>query len=283
VTQSISPLDDTLIRFDAAAAVLANREPNATPDAMLEMLVRATWRGDFNPPCQYEDNDYDHSQRNDPDNWLRIPIEAPPATLTEGQLRLKPRPFEYFEGGCETLLSVMYCMRLLLGDQSAWDELLKPGDGRMYLHGKKDAFTALIRMPLNTYSAHGRAYLAGLYIPSRMLQTWLDQRSSRFIGLFSNNQAATDHPLSEPANDRYGRAAQTKRGRPALGAWTAIAAWATELNESDPDMPRKELAGRLYERALKEFDAADVPNETTILRRLAGMLDDREPPMRGDA
>jgi hypothetical protein len=56
-----------------------------------------------------------------------------------------------------------------------------------------------------------------------------------------------------------------------------------ELNESDPDMPRKELAGRLYERALEDFDMADVPNETTILRRLAGMLDDREPPMRGDA
>ncbi|OYW83793.1 MAG: hypothetical protein B7Z22_11925, partial [Hyphomonas sp. 32-62-5] len=38
-----------------------------------------------------------------------------------------------------------------------------------------------------------------------------------------------------------------------------------------------------YSGALKEFDVADVPNETTILRRLAGMLDDREPPMRGDA
>ena len=283
MTQSISPLDDTLIRFDAASTLLASREPNATPDAMLEMLVRAAWRGDFNPPCQYEENDYDHSQRNDPDNWLRIPIEAPPAWLTEGQLRLRPRPFEYFEGGCETLLSVMYSMKLLPGDTSAWDELLKHGDGRMYLHGKHDALTALVRMPLNTYSEAGRAYLAGLFIPRRMLQTWLDQRSSRFNDLFNVTQAANDHPLSEPANDRQGHAAQTKRGRPALGAWPAIASWALELNESNPDMPRKELAGRLYQRALKEFDMADVPNETTILRRLAGMLDDREPPMRGDA
>ena len=283
MTQSISPLDDTLIRFDAAAALLANREPYATPDAMLEMLVRAAWRGDFNPPCQYEDNDYDHSQRDDPENWLRIPIEAPRATLTEGQLRLRPRPFEYYEGSCETLLSVMYCMRLLPGDQAAWDDLLRHGDGKMYLHGKQDALTALVCLPLSTYSEAGRAYLAGLYIPRRMLQTWIDQRSSRFTGLFSDNQAANDHPLSEPANDRHGPTAQTRRGRPALGAWPAIASWAVELSESNPDMPRKELAGRLYERALQEFDMADVPNETTILRRLAGMLDDREPPMRGDA
>lgn len=283
MTQSISPLDDTLIRFDAAAAVLANREPNATPDAMLEMLVRAAWRGDFNPPCQYEDNDYDHSQRDDPDNWLRIPIEAPSARLTEGQLRLKPRPFEYYEGSCETLLSVMYCMRLLPGDQSAWDDLLNNGNGRMYLHGTQDALTALIRMPLNTYSKAGRAYFAGLYIPRRMLQVWLDQRSSRFARLFNHDQASEHYSITEPANDRHSHIVPTKRGRPALGAWPAIAAWATELNESDPEMPRKELAGRLYERALQEFEAADVPNETTILRRLAGMLDNREPPMRGDA
>ena len=43
MTQSISPLDDTLIRIGAAAALLANREPYATPDAMLEMLVRDWW------------------------------------------------------------------------------------------------------------------------------------------------------------------------------------------------------------------------------------------------
>ena len=283
MTQSISPLDDTVIRFDAAAALLANCEPNSTPDAMLEMLVRAAWQGDFNPPCQFEDNDYDHSQRYDPDNWLRIPIEAPPATLTEGQLRLRPRPFEYFEGGCETLLSVMYSMRLLPGDQSAWDDLLKHGDGRMYLHGAQDALTALVRMPLNTYSVAGRAYLAALYIPRRMLQAWLDQRSSRFVRLFNHDQKSDYHPITEPANYRHSHIVQTKRGRPALGAWPAIAAWALELNESDPEMPRKELAGRLYERALQEFEAADVPNETTILRRLAGILDNREPPMRGDA
>lgn len=177
----------------------------------------------------------------------------------------------------------MYCMRLLPGDQSAWDDLLNNGNGRMYLHGAQDALTALVRMPLNTYSEAGRAYLAGLYIPRRMLQTWLDQRSSRFNDLFNVTRSANDHPFSEPANDRHGHAAQTRRGRPALGAWPAIASWALELNESDPDMPRKELAGRLYERALEEFDMADVPYETTILRRLAGMLDDREPPMRGDA
>tara|TARA_R110000868_G_scaffold173345_2_gene409435 strand:+ start:868 stop:1719 length:852 start_codon:yes stop_codon:yes gene_type:complete len=282
VTQSISPLDDTLIRFDAAAALLASREPNATPDAMLEMLVRAAWRGDFNPPCQYEDNDYDHSQRDDPENWLRIPIEAPSAKLTEGQLRLKPRPFEYYEGSCETLLSVMYCMRLLPGDQSAWDDLLNHGNGRIYLHGKQDALTALVRMPLNTYSDSGRTYLTGLFVPRRMLQVWLDLRTSRFVRLFNHDQVPDHHPLGEPANDRHCHSAQVRRGRPALGAWPAIASWALEFNESDPDMPRKELAGRLYERALQDFDAINVPNETTILRRLAGMLDEGEPPMRGD-
>ena len=275
MTQSISPLDDTLIRFDAAAALLAKRESNATSDAMLEMLVRATWRGDFNPPCQFENNDYDHSQRNDPDNWLRIPIEAPPATLTEGQLRLKPRPFEYFEGGCETLLSVMYSMKLLPGDVCAWDDLLRHGDGKMHLHSKHDALAALVRMPLNTYSDDGRVYLAGLFIPREMLQKWLNRRSSRFRKIFIEEQI-TDHNLpEESATNNQHHPAHTKRGRPTLPAWTQIASWAVQLNSHSPEMPRKELAGKLYERALQEFGSADIPAESTILRRLASIL---EPP-----
>lgn len=277
MTQSISPLDDTLIRFDAAAALLAKRESNATSDAMLEMLVRAIWRGDFNPPCQFENNDYDHSQRNDPDNWLRIPIEAPPATLTEGQLRLKPRPFEYFEGGCETLLSVMYSMKLLPGDAFAWDDLLKHGDGKMHLHSKHDALAALVRMPLNAYSEAGRDYLAGLFIPREMLQTWLNQRSSRFSDIFRYEPSTNHRALTEPANDRHNRSAQIKRGRPAFAAWTEICAWAVQLNARFPDMPRKELAGKLYERALQNFSVIDVPNESTILRRLASILDGNDP------
>tara|TARA_R110002020_G_scaffold379203_3_gene590287 strand:- start:36514 stop:37347 length:834 start_codon:yes stop_codon:yes gene_type:complete len=274
VAQFISPLNDTLIRFDAAAALLARWEENATSDAMLEMLVRATWRGDFNPPCQFEDDHYDHSKRNDPDNWLHIPIEAPPAALSETQLNLKPRPFEYFEGSCETLLSVMYSMKLLPGDASAWDDLLKHGDGKMHLHSRHDALTALVRMPLNTYSEAGRDYLAGLFIPRAMLQTWLDRRSSRFNYLLGYEQSANQHPLAEPTNERNAPSAQVKRGRPRLAAWTKVASWAVQLNARFPDMPRKELAGKLYERALQDFGAADVPSESTILRRLAGILDD---------
>tara|TARA_B100001113_G_C20997026_1_gene573240 strand:+ start:736 stop:984 length:249 start_codon:yes stop_codon:yes gene_type:complete len=41
VTQSISPLDDTLIRFDAAAALLAKRESNATSEARTCSPARA--------------------------------------------------------------------------------------------------------------------------------------------------------------------------------------------------------------------------------------------------
>lgn len=273
MSQFISPLDDTLIRFDAAAALLARREPNATSDAMLEMLVRATWRGDFNPPCQFGDNHYDHSQRNDPHNWLHIPIEAPPSALSEKQLNLKPRPFEYFQGSCETLLSVMYSMKLLPGDAPAWDDLLQHGDGKMYLHSKHDALAALVRMPLNTYSEAGRDYLAGLFIPREMLQTWLDKRSSHFNKLYNHQQTPNQHSLGEPANNRNKRSARIKRGRPSLAAWTEITAWALRLNKSFPDMPRKELAGRLYKRAIQDFDVSDVPSESTILRRLAGMLD----------
>lgn len=272
MSQFISPLDDTLIRFDAAAALLARREPNATSDAMLEMLVRATWHGDFNPPRQFEDNHYDHSQRNDPDNWLHIAIEAPPSALSEKQLNLKPRPFEYFQGSSETLLSVMYSMKLLPGDASAWDDLLKHGDGKLHLHSKHDALAALVRMPLNTYSEAGRDYLAGLFIPREMLQAWLNRRSSRFNQLYNHQQYASQHSLAESASDRNDRSAQVKRGRPALAAWTEITSWAAQLNSRFPDMPRKELAGRLYERALQDFDAPDVPSESTILRRLASIL-----------
>lgn len=280
--QFISPLDDTLIRFDAAAKLLASCDPNATQNAMLEMLVRAAWRGDFSPPAQADVNYLDPSRHNDPEGWLIVPIEAPPATLFKGQLRLKPRPFEYFEGGNETLLSVMYSMDLLPGDSSAWDGLLKEGGDKLYLHGKNDALAALVRLPLSTYTDAGRAYLSGLFIPRRMLQAWLDRRSSRFHGLFSEPVETTRHPSAKPTNYRQGRPAKVKRGRPALAAWTEITSWALDLNARFPGMPRKLLAGRLHERALENFDATDVPHETTILRRLARILGDGDLDMRSD-
>ena len=43
----ISPLDETFIRFDAAAGLIARRDQTVTPDSVLELLVRAMWQGRF--------------------------------------------------------------------------------------------------------------------------------------------------------------------------------------------------------------------------------------------
>lgn len=59
-----------------------------------------------------------------------------------------------------------------------------------------------------------------------------------------------------------------------LAAWPMIEAAAHKINREHPDLPRKVLAGRLHELALREFDEDDVPNEATILRRLGSILGD---------
>jgi hypothetical protein len=268
----VSPFDDTLVRFDAAASLLARNEPFATAEALLEMLVRATWRGDFNPPGLDTDPDFEGSIFNSPEDWLHIPIEAPRTRLTQGQIALRPRPFEFFESSSHTLLSVMYRMQLLPGDPLAWDNLLDNSSGKLYLHGKKYALAALGQMPLHTYSDAARAYLGSIFVPRRTLQFWLDRRSSRFSGLFYLEQTTDNQLVSHPANGDLDQSPPGRRGRPAFAAWPAITLWALQTNAQFPDMPRKELAGRLYERALRDFHAAAVPNESTILRRLASIL-----------
>ncbi|MCA8905814.1 MAG: hypothetical protein KDA43_13545 [Hyphomonas sp.] len=270
---SISPLDDALIRFDAAAAVMARHNPFATAGAFLEMLVHATWRGDFNPPGFDVDPNFRGSDFNSPEDWLHIPIEAPRFRLTQGQVALRPRPFEIFEGSSHTLLSVMYCAAHLPGAQKAWDDLLDHGNGNMYLHGKKDALAALAQLPLSAYSEEAQIYLSRLFIPRVMLQRWLDLRSSQFAGVFCPDRSGDDRPASRAANDHSSHPEQGKRGRPTLAAWERITTWALQLDADFPDMPRKELAGRLHEMAKSEFGAGEVPSESTILRRLSSLLD----------
>ena len=97
---------------------------------MLEILMRAMWRGDFDPSHLFDNDEYDPVLHEDPESRLCVLIDAPPATLTDGQLKLKPRACEYFEAGRETILSVMYCMALLPGAASAWGGMLESGDGR---------------------------------------------------------------------------------------------------------------------------------------------------------
>ncbi len=276
----ISPLDDIYIRFDAAAGLLAKHYSQSTPHSMLEMLILAMWAGRFNPPELTDDDQVDLAQRNDPEKWLAVPIQKPKSQLKQSQLKLKPLPYEYYEAGRETILSVMYCDGLLPGDPDGWDELLKRENNLLYLHGKDEAFEALIRMPLHCYCAAGQDYLRSLHIPRLMLQNWLDRRSSSFNGLIISGST----PIREasPANDTRAQLKACRRGRPSLPAWESIEAWAVKLNAENPDMQRKQLAGLLYTRALEQFDESAVPNETTIFRRLSKYLTDPRPP-KGNA
>tara|TARA_R110001599_G_scaffold158086_1_gene344600 strand:+ start:2046 stop:2897 length:852 start_codon:yes stop_codon:yes gene_type:complete len=279
----ISPLDDAYIRFDAAAEILAKTNGMATSDSMLEMLTIAMWAGAFNPPDPYVESKFDQSKRQESENWLHIPIQQPRVLLEDGQQALKPLPFEYYEAGRETIISVMYCSDLLPGDPKGWIDMLEGGDGLGYLHDIDNAFGALIQMPLRCYSESGKAYLQSIYIPRRLLQGWLDYRSLDFHDLFATSDAPVRAKPSSPANDAEAQLAATRRGRPRMPAWEFIEIWAVKLKAENPDMSHKELSGILYERAAEDFDEKDMPTEATILRKLSSILDGPPPPMHGNA
>lgn len=267
----ISPLDDTYIRFDAAADILAKAKGTVTADSMLEMLTLAMWRGAFDPP-----------DRKDEENWLFIPIEQPRVLLTDGQRALKPLPVEYYGAARATIISVMYCSDFLPGERSGWASMLERRDNLTYLHDKESAFQALPQMPLRSYSEDGKSYLCSIYIPRAMLQGWLDRRSQDFCSLFIPSGNAFSVSGSSPANDTKLEHTAPKRGRPRMPAWEFIKIWAFKLKADHPDIQNKELAGRLYERAATLFDEKDMPSEATIVRQLAKILRD-PPPTQGNA
>ena len=273
MSKYISPLDDMYIRFDAAAEVLARAHQLSTPEGMLEMLTIAMWQGAFNPPSQFELNDFDHSTRDDPENWLCIPIPMHASMLPEAQRSLKPRQVEFFEVGRSSVLSVMHCEGLLPGDQAAWNTLLDHRNRVPTQQKENDAFAALIQTPLRDYSAESLRYLRGIFVPRRLLQQWLNRRSNAFHGIIDLSVAGPPHrSTNQPANDVERTAPRSARGRPSLPAWDSIKVWAQKLNAENPKMPRKRLAGLLYEKALEEFGKSAVPNETTILRQLSRIL-----------
>lgn len=276
----ISPLDDTYIRFDAVAELLASRDSNTTQDSILEMLVHAMWRGDFDPP---DWDDTTVSNRNDPKYWLCVPIEAPSFSLTKSQLKLSSKPVDYYEAGRSTVISVMHCKDMLPGNQKGWCDMLDGGDGKSYLHDRANALSALSRLPLNAYTEAGKTYFLDIYIPRRMLQKWVDRQSSKFAKLFNYEKSAEQTKPTVRVTDLKAQPSKTKRGRPVLAAWEPIEAWALRENAQHPKMPRKQLAGLLYELAIKHFDVSEVPNETTILRKLSSILDNPKPPFHGNA
>lgn len=264
------------IRFDAAAELLARINQMSTADGMLEMLIIAMWHGAFNPPSQFEPNDFDQSTRDDPENWLSIPIPMHVSMLPEPQRALKPRPVEYYEVGRSSVLSVMHSEGLLPGDQAAWNALLNTRDCVANPQREDHAFAALIQTPLRDYSTESQSYLKGIYVPRRLLQSWLDRRSNDFDGIIVwDRRKEPSQKTARPANDTGRNALRSARGRPSLPAWDKIEGWAIKLNADNPGMQRKQLAGLLFTKALEQFDISAVPNETTILRRLSSILSDR--------
>jgi hypothetical protein len=281
-----SPLDASCIRFDAASELIAERDPAITRLAALELLVRAVWNGDFEPPplslpCPVPGQ---LEARAHPEGWMFVPIEAPRAWLTDGQAALSIRPMELFKAGRETIVSVMYSNGQLPGDADGWHTLL---DWRVEEPARRraEAFSALARIPVSAYTAEARVYLASLTIPRSKLQAWLDACSAQFHGLFF--PMAPPVPAAPPppaaANDAGEAAIPQRRGRPVLAAWPTIEAAAHQINREQPDLPRKVLAGQLHELALRKFDEDDVPNEATILRRLGSILGDAGPSSRNEA
>mgnify|MGYP000318307027 CR=1 FL=1 len=272
-----SPLDANCIRFDAASELIAGRDPAITRQAALDLLVRAVWNGDFEPPplsfpCPTPAQLEARAQHG---AWMLVPIEAPRTSLTDGQAGLSVRPVEFFKAGRKTIIDVMYCKGLLPGDIAGWHALL---DWRVEDPARREAeaLSALARIPVSAYTAEARVYLASLIIPRSKLQAWLDTCSAKFHGLFVPAEPVAPAPPAA-ANDAGEAATAHRRGRPVLAAWPMIEAAAHQINREQPDLPRKVLAGQLHELALREFDEDDVPNEATILRRLGSILGDARP------
>lgn len=278
-----SLIDPSCIRFDAASELIAERDPAITRVAALDLLVRAVWNGDFEPPplslpcptsAQLE-------ARAHPDAWMFVPIAAPRAWLTDGQAALSIRPMELFQAGRETIVSVMYSNGQLPGDAEGWHTLL---DWRVEEPARRraEALSALVRIPVSAYTAEARVYLASLTIPRAKLQAWLDSCSAKFHGLFVPAERAAPAPPAA-ANDADEAVTPHRRGRPVLAAWPMIEAAAHQINREQPDLPRKVLAGQLHALALREFEEDDVPNEATILRRLGSILGDAGPSSQNEA
>jgi hypothetical protein len=272
-----SPLDARCIRFDAASQLIAVREPAITRLAALDLLVRAVWNGDFEPPplCFRDPSPAQIEARAHPDAWMFVPIEAPRPWLTDEQAALSVRPVELFKAGRNTIINVMYCKGQLPGDIKGWHALL---DWRVEDPARREAeaLSALARIPVSAYTAEARVYLASLIIPRAKLQAWLDTCSVKFHGLFVPEKPAPPVAPVAPAaaNDADEAATAHRRGRPVLAAWPMIEAAAHRIDREQPDLPRKVLAGQLHELALREFAEDDVPNEATILRRLGAILGD---------
>ncbi|MBA4338760.1 MAG: hypothetical protein C0421_07945 [Hyphomonas sp.] len=281
-----SPLDASCIRFDAASELIAARDPAISHGAAIDLLVRAVWNGDFEPPplsspyptrAQLEAR----AQR---DAWMLVPIEAPRTSLSDGQAGLSVRPVEFFKAGRKSIIDVMYCRGLLPGDIAGWHALL---DWRVEDPARREAeaLSALARIPVSAYTAEARVYLASLIIPRSKLQAWLDTRSAKFHSLFVPIEPSVPAAPAPPAaaNDSGEAATAHRRGRPVLAAWPMIEAAAHQINRENPDLPRKVLAGQLHQLALREFDEDDVPNEATILRRLGSILGDAGPSSQNEA
>lgn len=267
----ISPLDDMFIRFDAAASLMAHRDHTVTADGALELLVRAMWHGRFEP-CDFDKEPRTRkNDRDDPENWLSIPIAAPGQLLTPEQATLRPRPREYYSAGRSTIISVMYTEGLLPGAYEQWKSTFSPESGLPL--NLDTTFDALIRTPLAKYPQAGKDYFNGLYVPRRILQAWLERRSSKFTDLFAACAPALDaSPPTAKSISEDGPA--PIKGRPRFPSQELVRERAIALKLAHPDMTHKIIAYKARQSALEKFDKADVWTETTIYSKLGSYFKD---------
>lgn len=267
----MSPLDDTFIRFDAAADLIASRDPAVTPVGILEVLVRATWQGRFEPSNYAKRSRAARKDKENPENWLHMPIVAPGHLLTPEQAAMSPRPYEYYGAGRSTLISVMYTENLLPGEMDQWKAILElRGTAPLDI---EIAYDALIRTPLSKYSEAGQDYFRGLYIPRKMLQAWLDKRSSKFSDLFAT-ETVKAHAISSSSPKECAPKITPKKGRPRFSSREFIREHAIALKLAYPDMPHKIIAHKVRQSALDKYDKAEVWEESTIYHKLGRYFKD---------
>src|SRR5262249_49644463 len=114
---TISPLNGDYIRLGCAALIIARQRECCTADDIMDVLKRALFLGDLDPPPNYG-----LTTRDDPTNWLHMAIEIPSCLLHFSQATLKVRPKQLYGVGRETVASILLTTNALPGDRAHWEQ-----------------------------------------------------------------------------------------------------------------------------------------------------------------
>ncbi len=273
----VTPLDFDFVRFNVAAREIGKRCAMLDADDMLDFMVRAFWRGDFEPGFVKQP---DASGNEEFCALLWIPSAVPRNLLSKNQCNLEPRPLEYHKGDRSTALHLLFCLPGLPGEQTQWKPM-REGFGAQAEQLEAEAFYVLQGYSVSDYAPAGQSFLKSIYISRVLLQAWLDDQTEGFENLFApplklleaSALVASDASTQNGARPQAAVVQFPRRGRRQCPAWDFVRDEVLKLHRAEPTLLHKSIAHRVHQLALRHYDAPDVPSESSIMRRIPAILD----------